>query len=369
MISDHDYGDAPAAARGAMARQAEVFAKPARRTEARRALREMSGPQKAAVILMAVGEDRAGRIFSTMNNDEIKEVSTAMATLGTIAAPVVEELFRDFVSAFSGGGSVIGTMDGAERYLSKLLDPDRLNGIMEDLRGPAGRTIWEKLSNVNEETIASFLRTEHSQTVAVVLSKMKPDHAARVLGALPEDMANDVIRRMLVADPVKKEVLFQIEEVLRREFMATLVRTQKRDSHEVLAEIFNHFDRTTEGRFMSQLEERAKDSAERVRALMFTFDDLVRLDSAGVQVLLRAVDKDQLGLALKGAAEPVRNLIMSNMSERAARILREDVEAMGAVRLRDVEEAQVAIVALAKSLADKGELIVADRSGDDELVY
>lgn len=368
-VMAEEYDDSPSVVHGTTPEQAKAHADARRRNEARQVLRELGGPQKAAIILMAVGEEKAGRLFVNMNDEEIKEISSAMATLGSIAAPIVEELFKDFVAAFSGGGSLVGTLDGAERFLSKFMDEDRLGDIMEDIRGPAGRTIWEKLSNVNEETLATYLKNEHPQTVSVVMMKLKPDHAARVLGCLPEEEAADVVQRMLNAEPVKKEVLYQVEETLRNEFMANLARTNKRDSHEMLAEIFNHFDRATEGRFMSALEERNRESAKTIKSMMFTFDDLVRVDPTGIQALLRAVDKNDLAIALKGANEEVRNLIMTNMSERAGRILQEDMEAMGPVRASDVEATQATIINLTKELADKGEVVISEEGGDDELVY
>ena len=196
-----------------------------------------------------------------------------------------------------------------------------------------------------------------------------PDHASRVLGELPEELAVEVVMRMLQAEPVRKEILENVEQTLRTEFMANLARTSRRDSHEVMAEIFNNFDRNTEGRFLDALEERNRDAAERIKALMFTFADLEQLDPAGVQTLLRAIDKVKLGLALKGASEPLRDLFLSNMSERAGKILREDMEAMGPVRLREVDEAQADILTVAKELSDKGDIVIADAAGEDEMVY
>ena len=354
---------------GTTGEQARAHKEAKNRTQARLQLRGMGGPQKAAVILMAVGEQRAGTMFAKMDDEEIKEISSAMATLGSVGAPVVEELFREFVNAFSGGASLVGSFEGTERLLSKFLDGDRLGDIMEDIRGPAGRTMWEKLANVNEQTLATYLKNEYPQTIAVVMSKIKPDHAARVLGELPEELSTEVVMRILTAEPVKKEILAQIEDTLRTEFMANLARTSKRDSHEMMAEIFNNFDRSTEGRFMSSLEERNRESAEKIKSLMFTFEDLVRLDPNGVQVLLRTVDKGELASALKGASDSLKDLFLSNMSERAGKILREDMEQMGPIRLRDVDEAQGKIVILTKELADKGEVGIADEGGSDELVY
>ncbi|MGH6956669.1 MAG: flagellar motor switch protein FliG, partial [Caulobacteraceae bacterium] len=237
------------------------------------------------------------------------------------------------------------------------------------IRGPAGRTMWDKLGNVNEAVLANYLKNEYPQTVAVILSKIKSEHAARVLAALPEDFALECVMRMLRMEPVQREILDKIEQTLRNEFMSNLARTSKRDSHEMMAEIFNSFDRQTEGRFIAALEERNRESAERIRALMFVFEDLSKLDPGGVQTLLRGVEKDRLALALKGASDALREMFFSNMSERAAKIMREDMETMGPVRLRDVDAAQMAMVQVAKDLAAKGEIMLAGSGGEDELIY
>jgi flagellar motor switch protein FliG len=198
---------------------------------------------------------------------------------------------------------------------------------------------------------------------------VKSDHAARVLTHLPEAFAMEVVMRMLRMEAIQRDVLDDVERTLRNEFMTNLARTNRRDAHELVAEIFNNLDRNTEGRFMASLEERNRDSAERIKALMFTFEDLGKLDPGGVQTLLRAVEKDKLGIALKGASEELRELFFSNMSERAGKMLREDMQAMGPVRLRDVDEAQQAMVQIAKDLAAKGEIVLSDKKGEDELIY
>ena len=181
---------------------------------------------------------------------------------------------------------------------------------MEEIRGPAGRNMWEKLSNVQEEVLANYLKNEYPQTVAVVLSKIGPEHAARVLAILPEELALDVVNRMLRMEAVQKEVLERVEQTLRTEFMSNLSQTRRRDAHEVMAEIFNNFDRQTETRFLTALEEDNRESAERIKTLMFTFDDLTKLDAGSAQTLMRHVEKDKLAVALKGAAEPVRQFFL-----------------------------------------------------------
>ena len=331
-------------------------------------VRKLTGPEKAAVVLLSLGEDHT-RLWSNLDEDEIKEISQAMATLGTVSSSVVEELLVEFVSGMSGSGSVMGSFEQTQRLLAAFMPPERVDGLMEEIRGPAGRTMWDKLGNVNEAVLANYLKNEYPQTVAVVLSKIKSDHAARVLTSLPEDFALECVQRMLRMEPVQREILDKIEQTLRTEFMSNLARTSKRDSHEMMAEIFNSFDRQTEARFIGALEERNREAAERIRALMFVFEDLAKLDPGGVQTLLRAVEKDQLGLALKGSSESLRELFFSNMSERASKIMREDMDAMGPVRLKDVDNAQMAMVQVAKDLAAKGEIMLVGQGSDDELIY
>lgn len=201
-----------------------------------------------------------------------------------------------------------------------------------------------------------------------MLSKIKPDHAARVLALLPDTFAMEVVMRMLRMESVQKEVLDGVERTLRAEFMSNLARSTRRDAHELMADIFNNLDRQAEARFLAALEERNGDAAERIKSLMFTFDDLQRLSPQAVQVLLRAVEKDKLPLALKGASEKLRELFLKNLSERAGKMLREEIDALGPVKLRDVDEAQGTIVLLAKELAAQGQIELGE-SKDDELVY
>jgi len=331
--------------------------------------RPLSGDEKAAVLLLALGPDFGKPIFAELDETEIKTLSRAMVRLGPITQQMLDALMAEFVTSISSTGSIAGNSETTERLLLSFLPADRVDAIMEEIRGPAGRNMWEKLSNVQEDVLANYLKNEYPQTIAVVLSKLKPEHAARVLGIFPEDLALDVVNRMLKMEAVQKEVIESVEKTLRTEFMSNLSQTRRRDAHEVMAEIFNNFDRQTETRFITSLEEDNRESAERIKALMFTFDDLVKLDSGSAQTLMRNVDKDKLGVALKSANEDVRNFFFGNMSSRAAKMLQDDMAAMGPVRLRDVDEAQALLVNLAKDLAAKGEIMLTKNRADDELVY
>ncbi len=331
--------------------------------------RSLTGPQKAAIFMLAIGDEYSTKLFGMMDDDEIRDLSMTMSNLGSVNSSMVERLFVEFADQLSSTGSLVGSFDSTERLLQSSLPEDRVNQIMEELRGPAGRTMWEKLTNVNEAVLANYFKNEYPQTVAVVLSKIKADHASRVLAALPESFAMEVIMRMLRMETVQKEILDDVELTLRKEFMTSIARGATQDPHEAMADIFNNLDRSTEERFTTALEERNRESAERIRALMFTFDDLIRVDPAGIQSLLRQVEKDQLTLALKGSSEEVSDLFFKNMSERAGKMMREDMEAMGAVRLKDVDEAQATIVAAAKALADAGEIVISGGGEEDELIF
>ena len=331
--------------------------------------RLLSGPQKAAIFMLALGADQASRLFERMDDDEIRDLSQNMANLGTISATIVERLFVEFADQLSTSGSLVGSYDSTERLLSQFMDKDRVGQILEEIRGPAGKTMWDKLGNVNEAVLANYLKNEYPQTVAVVLSKVKSDHAARVLGVLPENFAMEVVMRMLRMETVQKDILDHVERTLRTEFMTNLARTARRDSHETMADIFNHFDRSTESRFMTALEDRNRESADKIKQLMFTFEDLGRLDPQSVQMLLRRIEKEQLALALKGASDAIKEMFFANMSDRAGKMLREDIEALGPVRLRDVDDAQAAIVTTAKDLAESGDIVIGTTGSGDELVY
>ncbi|URD61902.1 flagellar motor switch protein FliG [Sphingomonas sp. KRR8] len=331
-------------------------------------LKKYSGAQRAAALLLVLGQEHGKPIWDALSVEEVKELSATMAQLGRIPASVVDHLLLQFSGEVSGMATLHGSFESTERLLTSLLPEDRVKEVMEDIRGPSGRTMWDKLSNVSEGVLAGFLRNEYPQTVAVILSKLRADHAARVLAELPREFGVDVVTRMLRMEAVQKEVVQQVEETLRNEFMTNLSRTQKRDPHESMAEMFNAMDRSTEEAMLGALEERLPDSAERIRSLMFTFEDLTKLIPSAIAAVVKAADKKIMALALKAAPEEQRGVFFGGMTERASALLREDMANMGPVRARDCEEAQSELVRLAKSLADRGEIVLVDPKSDDALI-
>jgi flagellar motor switch protein FliG len=330
--------------------------------------RTLSGDEKAAVLLLALGPDFGRPILEELDEMEVRVLSRAMVRLGPITQRMLDELLAEFVTSISSNGAISGNTDTTQRLLLSFPPQERVDAIMEEIRGPAGRNMWEKLSNVQEDVLANYLKNEYPQTIAVVLSKISSEHASRVLAVLPEELAMDVVQRMLALDPVQKDILEKIESTLRTEFMSTLSHTKRRDSHEQMAEIFNSFDRQTEARFITSLEEMNREAAERIKALMFTFEDLTRLEPAAIQALLQKVDKKELGLALKGANEQIKEVFFANMSARAGKMLKEDMDAMGPVRLKDVDEAQSRMVATAKDMAARGEILITKTKSDEEMI-
>ena len=331
-------------------------------------LKKFSGPQRAAALLLVLGQEHGGPIWESLSTDEVKELSAAMAQLGRIPAPVVEHLLVQFSSEVSSMASLHGSFETTERLLAGLLPTERVKEVMEDIRGPSGRTMWDKLSNVSEGVLAAYLKNEYPQTIAVIISKLRPDHTARVLAELPRELAVDVVTRMLKMDTVQKDVITQVEQTLKNEFMSNLARTQKRDPHETMAEMFNALDRSTEEALLSALEASVPESAERIRSLMFTFEDLTQLLPTAIAAVVKAADKKVMTLALKGAPEEARKVFFAGMTERAATLLREDIANMGPVRARDCEEAQGQLVKLAKDLAARGEIVLVDPKSDDAVI-
>ena len=331
--------------------------------------RFLSGQEKASIILLVLGEKYGTVIWEALDDDEVRTVSRTMSRLGAVTSEAVEALITEFLSMMATAGAVTGDFDRTESLLMKILPSDRVNALMDEIRGPAGRNMWQKLGNVQDQLLANYLKGEYPQTVAVILSRLKSENAARVLALLPHEFALEVVNRMLNMEPVQKEVLDHIEETLRTEFISNLSHTQRRDSHEMIAEIFNSFDRQTESWFLAALDERNREAAQKIRSLMFTFDDLSRLDPASTQTLIRFCDRDLLAVALKGAAPAMKKFFFQQMSTRATKNLEDLMASRGPVRLKEVDDAQMKVVMLAKELAAKGEITIGKNRAEDELIY
>ena len=268
---------------------------------------ELSGAERAAVVMLALGDDGGKALWECFDDEELRELTLAISNLGSVSPDVVENLLIEFVQNLSSTGAITGSVDSARRFLNSVMPQDKAALLLEDIRGPAGKTMWEKLANVDERVLANYLRNEHPQTISVILSRIKSDHAAKVLAELPDTLGEEIVNRMLGLGPVQQDIIDEIESTLRTEFISALSQEPERNTHEAMAEIFNHLDRQNERRFLETLELKNPIAAEKIKALMFVFEDLARLNGTDVQVLIRHVDKSVLALALKGANDTIRH--------------------------------------------------------------
>lgn len=330
---------------------------------------ELNGMQKAATLMIALNQELGAKIFSLMEDDEIKELSQTMSAMGSVSPDSIERVIMEFNSEMKASLSFVGSIQNTERLLRKILSEEKVDTILEDIRGPAGKNIWDKLSNVSEDVLANYIKNEYPQTAALILSRIPSQQAANVMKILSPDFAFEIIKRMLSMDPVKKEILDRVEKTLRTEFISGLTKIQKNDTSQVMAEIFNNFDRLTETKYMEMLEQHDADSAEKIKKLMFTFNDINRIDGPGIQQILKNADKSKLPLAMKGASEELRKKFLDNMSQRAVKILQEEIDSLGPVRIRDVYEAQGTLIVIARDLIARGEIELTDSNDADQLIY
>jgi len=327
----------------------------------------LTGPARAAILLLAVGEAQGGKILALMRDDEIREISSAMATLGVVPRETLHEICTQFTDRMQQQGGIAGSYDIAEKLLRSTIPAERVDQILDDIRGPTANSIWDKLAKVDDQMLTNYLLAEHPQTAALVLSRLESGHAARVLSLLPEARTLEVIERMLRIDGVPREILEDVERSLKADFMVNIGKRAKTDPFNRIADIFNAFDRQVETKLLGAIEGRDAATAERIRSLMFTFDDLGRLAPTALQAVLRAAEKDKLPIALKGASDKIKDLFFNNLSERAGKMLRDDIEALGPVKMRDVDAARIAIIAVTKELAAAGEIDIGPGK-EDELV-
>lgn len=336
---------------------------------AKNSYKEFSGQEKAAALVLVLGVDFKTKLFAKLKENEIQQLSKTMAELGTITANIIEELFQEFSEKILTAKDLIGNPENTERLLRNVIGGDRGDKIINGLRGSDNATMWEELDGMNEQHLANYLKNEYPQTIAVVLAKLKPSHAGKVMANLPDSLSMEVINRMLDMDAVQKEVFDEIEETLRRELMPTETQFSNRDKHETVAEIINGLDPSTENRLMNLLDEQNREGAEKIRELMFTFDDLTKVNPAGIKTMLRLINKKTLAIALKGASENLKWAFFNNMSERAGQIMHEDIAAMGPIRLGEMDAAQAEILSIAKDLSTKGEISFSNNDSQHELIY
>jgi flagellar motor switch protein FliG len=331
---------------------------------------ELTGLRKAAILLVTLGADISAEIMKQLTEQEIEDLTLEIAKIRELPSDAVSDVIEEFAQLAGASSYVLqGGRSYAREVLHKAVGPGRADEILDRLRITFRPQPFAALRKADPRHVADFLRREHPQTVALILANLDSAAAAQILANLPSALRIDVVQRLAQMDTTSPEVLRQIDQVLERR-LAALFRSEVAvpGGARAVADILNSIDRVTEKQIFEALEPANPALAEEVRRLMFTFDDLTKLDDRSMQRLLKDVDQKELALALKAAGEPVMQKISSNLSERARTMLRQEIEYLGPVKLRDVEDAQGRIVRLVRSLEDAGEVMLAGSDGGDVLV-
>ncbi|MCZ6473574.1 MAG: flagellar motor switch protein FliG [SAR324 cluster bacterium] len=331
---------------------------------------KMTGPKKAAILLLALGEEGAADIIKNLEDSEIQQVGYYMARFTDVSPEeldvVLEEYYNKSISD-SGGFMINASGDFVKNTLSKALGGERAKELVDNLSANVEESALESLKWLEPKAIANFITHEHPQTIALILAHLEdPEQTATVLKELPENLQADVVYRMSILESIQPGVVNEIDEVLSREMQASgAMGTSKVGGIESVAEMLNSLDKSTETRILATIEESNPDLAEQIRELMFTFEDMVLIDSRGMQNIIKEVAQPELVLALKTASEPIKELIFASMSQRAADMLREDLEVMGPVKVSDVEKAQQNMVKIARRMEEEGKIVIGGRGGGD----
>jgi flagellar motor switch protein FliG len=330
----------------------------------------LTGPQKAAVLLVQLGKERSALILKSLRESEVEEVLGEIARLRNVDTGTVDSVLEEFQSLAAARRYYgQGGMDFAREVLEATMGPEKAAELLARMEASLVEMPFEFLRRADARQVLSFLQDEHPQTVALVLAHMRSDQAAIVLSGMPDDLQADVAHRVAVMESSSPEVVRQVEAILERKLSSVL---QSNDFSvagglQPLVDIINHSDRATERLILEGLERRDPALAEQVRSQMFMFEDICNLDDRSVQLVLRQVDGKELATALKGVRQDVRDKIMTNMSERAAVNLADEIEVLGPVRLTSVEEAQAKVIQTIRSLEESGQIILT-RGDRDEFV-
>lgn len=327
-------------------------------------MRPANGAERAALVLLALGEAHGAPIWKELNDDEIAAITRAMAKLGPVDQTFVEAALDLFEGELASSSGITGSPKATEALVSTVLPQERAAPLLERLRAPEALAVWDRLAALSEQVLADYLAGEHPQTAAVILSRLGPQQSASVLARLDPPFALDCLERMNAIVTIEPAVLAAIEETLETQLVLPNTGPKKTDPAEKIADIFNVIDKRAAEALLDRWRSNDAETAEKVRGMMFVFDDFIKLSPAVIQTLMRDLDKDLLALALKGAPDEVRRFFLDQMSMRAARMLEDQMMSRGRVRLRDVEAAQAKVVAIARRLETAGELSL--KIGTDE---
>jgi flagellar motor switch protein FliG len=330
---------------------------------------KMRGMEKAAAVLASMGDQFAAEVFKRLDTNEVRELGIAMQRLGKLEKPTVDVLLDEFLSRLKDDmGPMVGGEITARRALQLAMGKDA-DAMIEDLDRAKEPVPFERVKHVESRTLAGFIKNEHPQTIAVILSHLPQTKAAEVVREFPEALQYEVVLRISNLDMIPPGIIEEIDAVLQREILSTEgMEAQSLGGVNAVAELLNNVDKATEEHIFSRLEEDDPELADQIRQLMFVFEDLIAVDDRGIRTLLKEVRNEDLTVALKTASDEMTNKILGNVSERAAAMIREDLEVMGPMRLSEVEESQQKIIQIARRLEKEGKLVIGGKGGEDVLV-
>ncbi|ANE41927.1 MAG: flagellar motor switch protein FliG [Fervidobacterium pennivorans] len=330
---------------------------------------KLTGRRKAAILLVTMGPEKAARVLKNLEESEVEMLTIEIANLGKVTNEERKAVLEEFQNLTKAREMIIsGGIEYAKEMLIKAFGPEKAMQIIERLVSNLSVKPFEFMRNADVVQIVNFLQSEHPQTIALVLSFLEPRIAAQVLGALPENLQIEVIKRISLLERASPDVVKEVEKLLEKKFAGVATQTLSAvGGLDTAAEIMNNLDRSTEKNIMERLTYESPELAEEIRRRMFVFEDILKLDDRSVQLVLREVNTQDLAVALKGASEELKQKIFNNMSKRAQQLLKDEIEFMGPVRVKDVEEAQQKIINIIRRLEEAGEIVIA-RGGGEELI-
>jgi flagellar motor switch protein FliG len=330
----------------------------------------LSGAEKAALFLMIMGEEFTTSIFKHLDEKEVKAIGEEMTRIKNINPKAISSVLNEFLGAINGD-KILGGSGGRffERTVSRAFAPNKATSLLSKVESRKGQEYFEKLESLSPEMLVNFISGEHPQTIALILSNINNELAGKVVRLLPEEMQSDVIVRIARLDSVSNDIVSEIQEILAEQVSSIGEAGPKpRGGPEAAAEILNQVDRKTERAILEKIEEEEEELAEEIRQSMFIFEDLINLDDRSIRALLKEIGNEELLLSLKTASESLKDRIFGNLSQRAAEMLKEDMEVMGPVKLVEVEQAQQMIIKTARRLEEEGKIVMGGKGGDDIVV-
>jgi len=324
---------------------------------------KMNGPEKAAIFLMNLGEEKAAQVLANMDEEEIQILGNYMSTLGEIDTPIMDSVNRDFYNLVETGSSKLNTggMDFLESALMKAIDPEKASQILKNITSPGEEMSGglETVRLLDPKVIASFIRKEHPQTAAIILAHLDGNAASKTLRELPEKQRMEIVHRLATLERVSPRVIRDLDDALQKEFKkSSAVSGKKLGGVEMAAKLMASLDRTTETDILTYMEEMDPSMVDEIRNLRFTFEDILRIDDNGIQLVIKEVQQEDLLVSLKTATDELKEKLFSNMSERAAVMLKEDLESLGPMKISEVEKAQQNIIFVCKQMEANGRILI-----------